>query len=279
MRVPFHISVNTIRRLKQVQTLLDQLDPEAAPQALIVPGSPVPRGGIIVFPGSFNPPTTAHLALLKQARQFASLHTSMQVYAAVSKLITDKENVERPLLLDRILLLDTVLRRHLPGTGILLFNRGLYVEQAEAVRTSFPQVTRLLFLVGFDKIVQILDPHYYNDRDAALKELFALAELLVAPRGDAGPEALHELLSRPENRPFAQHISTLPFSNAYRDISSTQIRQHPGAHRGDILPEVRRFMSETRAYASPVRLSNEIDYYGERVKILEALLKNAKVGR
>jgi len=205
----------------------------------------------------------------------------MQVYAAVSKLITDKENVERPLLLDRILLLDTVLRRHLPGTGILLFNRGLYVEQAEAVRTSFPQVTRLLFLVGFDKIVQILDPHYYNDRDAALKELFALAELLVAPRGDAGPEALDELLNRPENRPFAQHVSALSFSTAYRDISSTQIRQHPGAHRSDIPLEVRRFMSETRAYTPPVCLSHgsEIDYYGERVKILEALLKNAKVGR
>src|SRR6266571_8078294 len=40
MRVPVHISVNTIRRLKRVQTLLDQLDPEAAPQALVVPGSP-----------------------------------------------------------------------------------------------------------------------------------------------------------------------------------------------------------------------------------------------
>lgn len=38
--------------------------------------------------------------------------------------------------------------------------------------------------------------------------------------------------------------------------------------------EVRRFMQKTRAYAPPLRLpdGSEIDYYGERVKILETLL-------
>src|SRR5215470_12444859 len=113
-------SAYSIQRFKQVQALLDQLDPQAKPQALIVPGSPTPEGGIIVFPGSFNPPTTAHLAMLKQARHFAYLHGHMRVYAAISKHIVDKEAVERPLLVDRIVLLDTVLRRHLRHTGIML---------------------------------------------------------------------------------------------------------------------------------------------------------------
>src|SRR5713101_9855975 len=113
MNVSVHVSEHTIHYLRQVQALLEQLQPEAAPQALITSGSPVPRGGIIVFPGSFNPPTTAHLALLKQARHFAYLHGHMKVYAAISKHIVDKEAVERPLLVDRIVLLDTVLRHHL----------------------------------------------------------------------------------------------------------------------------------------------------------------------
>src|SRR6266446_7467562 len=219
-------SAYTIQRFKQVQALLDRLDPEAEPQALVVPGSPTPEGGIIVFPGSFNPPTTAHLAMLKQARHFAYLHGHMKVYAAISKHIVDKEAVERPLLVDRIVLLDTVLRHHLRHTGIMLFNRGLYVEQAEAVHTSFPQVTRLYFLIGYDKIVQILDPHYYEDRDAALHELFALADLLVAPRGSAGPAELTRLLDQPENRQFAPHIHALPLNAAYRDVSSTHIREN-----------------------------------------------------
>ena len=103
-------------------------------------------------------------------------------------------------MLDRIILLDTLLKQRLPHTGIMLFNRGLYVEQAEAVRASFPTVRRLFFLLGFDKIVQILDPHYYEDRDAALKTLFSLAELLVAPRGSANSDTLSELLRQLQNQ-------------------------------------------------------------------------------
>ena len=285
MNVSVHVSEHTIHYLRQVQALLEQLQPEAAPQALLTPGSPIPRGGIIVFPGSFNPPTTAHLALLKEARNFARFQARskgkreiIQLYAALSKHIVDKENVERPLLLDRILLLDILLRRRFTHAGILLFNRGLYVEQAQGVHSSFPHVTRLLFLIGFDKIVQILDPHYYDDRDAALHELFSLAELLVAPRGDAGTDSLAELLQRPENQPFAPYIHVLPFSAAYRNVSSTNIRQHTSSYLDEIPHEVRRFMRETRAYAPPLRLADgsEIDYYGERVKVLEALLKNAQ---
>src|SRR6266567_7986333 len=119
----FHASSRTMRRFKRVQSLLDQLDPDAAPQALLVPGSPQPRGTIIVFPGSFNPPTKAHLALLKQARQFAHQHLDaaggqpIQLYAAMSKHIVDKERVDRPLLLDRVMLLSKLLQRRLPHTG------------------------------------------------------------------------------------------------------------------------------------------------------------------
>ena len=139
-----------MKRYKRIQVLLDQLDPQAPSRALVVPGSPVPEGKIIVFPGSFNPPTLAHLALLKQAWQFARVHGPMRVYAALSTHITDKERVQRPLLLDRIALLETVLRNHVRHTGIMLFNRGLYVEQAEAIRSAFPQVSDLYILIGID---------------------------------------------------------------------------------------------------------------------------------
>ncbi len=276
-----HISTRTIQRLKRIRTLLEQLQPESAPRALTMPGSPAPRDAIIVFPGSFNAPTTSHLALLQQAQHYARQHAPMQLYVAMSKLTIDKEAVERPLMLDRIMLLDTLLRHHLPQAGILLFNRGLYVEQAQAVHTSFPHVTRLLFLMGFDKIVQIFDPRYYSDREAALRTLFASAELLVAPRGDAGPEALTALLSRPENQLFAHFVHALAFSSAYRDISSTQIRESASTHLDEIPYEVQRFMLTTHAYDPPLRLpdGSEFDYYAERIKTLGKLLKPATDGR
>ncbi|HEX6482230.1 MAG TPA: hypothetical protein VF043_25580 [Ktedonobacteraceae bacterium] len=278
-------SKRTIDRLKQIQSLLDQLNPEAPPQALIVPGSPIPQGTIIVFPGSFNPPTNAHLALMSQARQYVRSHllssneksSSVRLYAAISKHIVDKEAVQRPILLDRILLLDNVLRHHLRHTGIMLLNRGLYVEQARGIRTCFPRVTKLYFLVGFDKIVQILDPHYYKDRDAALRELFALAELLVAPRGNAGQEELTNLLSKPENSQFAEYIHPLPFSTAYRDFSSSRIRQNPEAHLQDVPQEVRQFIRETHVYDQPERMpdGSQVDYYGERMQALDRLVHSS----
>ena len=277
----FHVSPNAIGRFKEIQSLLADLDPAARPQACIVPGSPQPDNTIIVFPGSFNPPTVAHLALMKQAQQFvqqglsgSKIGQAIQLYAAMSKHIVDKERVERPLLLDRILLLDMVLQGHIPQAGVMLFNRGLYVEQAEAVHTSFHQVERLFFLIGFDKIVQILDPRYYADRDAALKELFKLAELLVAPRGECSEKDLADLLGQPQNQPFAQFIHALPFDPAYRTISSTHIREHSDENSRDVPEEVWQFIRETHAYEAPVRQADgtEIDYYGERIKTLEALL-------
>jgi nicotinamide-nucleotide adenylyltransferase len=274
-----NFSAYTIRCFKQVQTLLDRLDPEAPPQALVVPGSPMPEGNIIVFPGSFNPPTTAHLALLKQAWQYARAHGPMHIYVAISKRTTDKESVQRPLLLDRIILLETLLRHCVRHTGIMLFNRGLYVEQAEGVHVAFPLVTKLYFLIGFDKIVQIFDPRYYNDRDRALHELFALAEFLVAPRGEAGSAALIELVDQPANRQFARHIRALPLSTAYRDISSTGIRQSPTAHTQEVPPEVLRFIRENHAYEEPQELADgsKVDYYGERMQVIEAALKHLNV--
>jgi nicotinic acid mononucleotide adenylyltransferase len=271
-----YISKRTIEHMRSVQALLDQLDPAGPPRALVVPGSPRPRGNIIVFTGSFNPPTTAHIALMKQAQSFMRSRGPGHLYAAMSKHTVDKENVERPTLLDRIVLLQTLVRRRLAHAGVMLFNRGLYVEQAEGIRSSFSGVRRILFLIGFDKIVQILDPHYYDDRDAALRELFNLAELLVAPRGDSGERELNELLQRPQNQQFAHYIHALPFNSAYRDISSTHVRQ--GARKGmnmhDVPREVRQFMSETLAYAPPLRRDGkEIDYYGERMQYLQRLLR------
>jgi nicotinic acid mononucleotide adenylyltransferase len=277
MTEQFHFSPYTIQRLRHLQSLLDQLQPEAESRAFIAPGSPQPRNGVIVFPGSFNPPTTAHLALLKQARQFVREHEPLSLYAAFSKRTVDKEAVERPLLLDRIMLLDLVLRRHIAHTGIMLFNRGLYVEEAQAIRRSFPRVKRIVFLLGFDKIVQILDPRYYKDRDASLSELFRLAELLVAPRGNDGEQELSDLLHQEQNKRFAHSIHSLPFTSAYRTISSSDIRQGVAGSDQDVPQEVRQFIRRTRAYSAPLqqRDGTTIDYYGQRMRYLQQIVRGS----
>lgn len=268
------LSSDTIQRLKRIQALLDSLNPDAEPQALLVPGSPVPQGSIIVFPGSFNPPTNAHIALLQQARIFARNYESAYLYAAISKRTVDKETVERPTWLDRIDLLNTVLHTYLHDTGIIFFNRGLYVEQAQALHASFPKIRRIFFLLGFDKIVQIFDPHYYEDRDASLVALFNLAELLVAPRGDDGEKELQALLHHPENERFAHYVHPLPFDTQYRHMSSTLIRQGNAASLHDVPPEVQQFIHATHAYEPPLHQSDGtvVDVYAKHVQELNRLL-------
>ncbi|WP_201361108.1 hypothetical protein [Dictyobacter formicarum] len=261
--------------MQHVQRLLDQLQPDASPQVVCAPGTRQPQDTIIIFTGSFNPPTVAHLALLKQAQRYAKAQLEpTHLYAAFSKRTVDKEGVERPLLLDRVILLQDLLCTRLPQTGILLFNRGLYVEQAQAIRHSFPKVKRILFLMGFDKIEQIFDPRYYEDRDASLEALFNLAELLVVPRGSAGEDALAELLQRPQNQRFARYVQSQPFDPAYRDISATLVRERGASYQHDITREVRRFMRDTRAYDRPVKRADgsEVDIYNERIQYLRQRL-------
>lgn len=269
-----YLSQRTLHHLRLIQDQLDQLHVNAPPRALLVPESPGPARRVIVFTGSFNPPTLAHLAMLKQARYYAQAHPPMSVYAAFTKLTVDKESVEYPLLLDRIALLQRILRTREPHTGIMLFNRGLYVEQAQAIRASFSHVRRVFFLIGFDKVLQIFDPHYYKDRDAALEELFAQAELLVAPRGDEGVRELEDMLAHPENQRFARYVHALPLSSSYRNMSSTRVREKDPLALHEVPQEVRQFMRETRAYDAPLHLrdGSTRDYYGERVRDLTALL-------
>ena len=275
MSASLWIPPRTLRHMRQVQHSLNTLRTDASPQAAVVPASTSPHGSIIVFPGSFNPPTIAHLALLKQAQHYSqSQPHPLLLYAAFSTLTVDKEHVQRPLLLDRVLLLQHLLQTRLPRVGILLFNHGLYIEQAEGIRASFPRVKHIFFLMGFDKIVQILDPRYYENRDQSLHNLFALAHLLVAPRGDQGEHELRTLLDQPHNHPFLPFIHLLPFNSQYRTISSTEVRNQKSGYRHEIPQEVHRFIVRTRAYAPPVRRADGsfVDVYGERMQALQHLL-------
>ena len=172
------------------------------------------------FAGSFNPLTRAHLGLVNAALRLASLDVVIWTCAAVS---VDKERVERAALVDRL----AQMRAFVAGRrrdALALLNRGLYVDEARTLRALLAPTVELTLLVGYDKIAQIFDPKYYDDRDTALRELFALARLLVAPRGDDGADALAALLARPENRPFAAHVSYLDVPSAWLRDSSTEAR-------------------------------------------------------
>jgi nicotinamide-nucleotide adenylyltransferase len=173
-----------------------------------------------VFAGSFNPLTRAHVALANAARRAAGLDALIWTCAAAS---VDKEQVERAALVDRLAQMRAFVAGRRRET-LALLNRGLYVDEARTIRALLAPSADLTLIVGYDKIVQIFDPKYYADRDAALRALFSLARLLVGPREGEGAEALAALLAQPENRPFAKHVRYLDVPAGYAHDSSTEAR-------------------------------------------------------
>lgn len=254
----------------------------AAPPILSIisrdPARPV-SSRLGILSGAFNPLTYAHLALAQRAQEAYGLD---EVLFALSKVIVEKESVAQlssggwvggACLEDRLLMLKLSDGRY--GFGVILFSRGLYIEQAEALRQAFPSA-RLFFLVGFDKIVQILNPRYYTDRDAALHRLFELAAFVVAPRKDRGLQDLARLLSRRENSPYQTKVLYLPLPEDYRDLSSTLVREavREGLSLASFVSEeVEAFVQETGLYAKPKSLKDgeEVEPYALRVLLLEAL--------
>ena len=230
-----------------------------------------------IFAGSFNPLTLAHVALAEAARRQARLDTIVWAAAVVT---VDKERVERAALADRL----TQVRAYLRGThrdALAVFNRGLYVDQARALRPLLVPDAELVMLVGYDKIVQIFDARYYDDRDAALDALFAEAQIAVAPRSHAGTTELETLLALPANRRFAHYVTPLELPDQYAEESSTEARRRAASGtpprdelRGLLPPEGAALVRETDAYrlAPSSALLNDVDTYTLRQRWLHALM-------
>ncbi|MGE0681434.1 MAG: hypothetical protein AB7P69_11135 [Candidatus Binatia bacterium] len=265
-------AIYDLRRLVALHETLAALDVTATPTAQVLipdPSPPVRRVGILC--GSFNPLTLAHTELAERTREIARLDL---VFFTLAKVTTDKEHVTGLSLEDRLLLLSLYVQRH-AQTGIALVNRGLYFEQAQAFRSAVGEQVELSFIVGMDKLLQILDAKYYQDRDAALRQLFALTSLIVANRGAMARKEFDCILDRPENRPYRFQIQFCPLTETIADLSATEVRDGLAAGRSVeewVPPETTAFLAETRAFRAPLEIGKEqIDAYAVRQNLLNLL--------
>ena len=240
-----------LRRILALRAAVGRVASSSEPRAEVVVGRAAAGGARIgLLPGSFNPLTLAHVTLAEAGLRRGGLD---RVLFTLGTTIVDKDVTSGAALEDRLLVLDLACERD-ERLGVLLVNRGLYVDQAELARGIFPNARDVVFLVGFDKIVQIFEPRYYADREAALRRLFELATFLVAPRGSEGADRLVELLERPENRPYARAIRPLDLPPSVRDFASSRVRDAAAEGRlpaDQLPPEAKIFVEETGAYSRP----------------------------
>lgn len=207
----------------------------------------MPSGRVGILPGSFNPPTLAHVELARAARQCFRLDC---VVFSLSSVIVDKERVAGLCEEDRLLLLELI-AQDVDGLGSAVTNRGLYSDQVLGFRSLFGRKTSIYFIVGMDKVVQIFDATYYDDRDDALRTLFFDAQLIAANRAGSGEEELRGLLEKKENQPYEGRVYPLTLPPSLKDVSSTEIRNAAAADAlgPDAVPDVvAEFISATSAY-------------------------------
>jgi nicotinamide-nucleotide adenylyltransferase len=191
-------------------------------------------GSVALLSGSFDPVTVGHLAVAKAALPHAE--RVVLVYAA--RTIPKEPDAPEPLLDERSRLaaLDAVCRSR-PWLAVGISSHGLLVEQVRAARNRFGDA-ELFAVMGSDKVLQVLDPRWYPDRDAALEELFGAAIVLYAVR--AGQEEdVADALGRPANARWSERFIRLPVPPDVAALSSREVRRRlrAGAEVHGLVPD------------------------------------------
>jgi nicotinic acid mononucleotide adenylyltransferase len=222
---------------------------EPGPPRLEVAAGALPRAATAgLLAGTFNPFTRAHAALAVAGRRAGC----ELVVLAMAPVSLAKEGVERAHPVDRLDWVAAWARRH-SWVVVAAASSPLLVDMAEALgRATGGEVA---LLVGTDKAAQLVEPHWYEDPDAAIERLDRTATLLVADR------AGHPVPDLP------LRATPLPTPAWVPERSATQARAAAarGQPLGDLLPAVvARGVERTGAY-------DPGDAYLARIRALEAL--------
>lgn len=115
-------------------------------------------------------------------------------------------------------------------------SHGLLADQVRAARVAFPHAALSVFC-GSDKLLQLFDPKWYEDRDQVLGALFGEATVTYAMRaGDRS--AVAAALADPANRRWRARCRKLPSDPSLASVSSREVRRRvrSGAAWRDFVP-------------------------------------------
>lgn len=126
--------------------------------------------GRVVYPGSFNPPTIAHLALAEAA--LALGFDSVEL--VVSHRALAKPTIVRPTFGERMGVLDESVASH----------ARLSARATDAQLLADIAAGADALIVGMDKWTQIHEPRWYADVGARDSAIRSLPTVLLARRGD-----------------------------------------------------------------------------------------------
>jgi nicotinate (nicotinamide) nucleotide adenylyltransferase len=214
---------------------LDRLNKSKQSEIVLIRRAPKgikKRGRLGIFPASFNPPTLAHLALIREAKKQGGLD---EILILLDMQAMDKEPTGAGFQ-DRLAMLRKAFGKD-PKISIGLANRGLFLEKLKPLRHFYPSPISLFFIVGFDTIVRVTDKKYYRNRSRSLNALFSQCHFLVANREKNEGNELEGLLGKTENEEYRGKVSFLRLPGRVSFLSSSLIR-HKISRRQPIKGEV-----------------------------------------
>jgi nicotinic acid mononucleotide adenylyltransferase len=207
---------------------------------------PEPRV-VALLSGSFDPITIGHEALAEAALMKANLVVLVYSVRTLPKDIDSPP----PLLTEdeRRAALEAFCEAR-PRMEPALCSHGLLAEQAAAAAARFP-ASEIVLVMGSDKVRQLLDARWYEDRDRTLGSLFQRARILYAVRvGDAG--RIEALVGQPPNDVWKDRFTPLDVSPEVAGISSRAVREQLalGANVSAFVPSEAAVILEQRRTGS-----------------------------
>jgi len=212
-------------------------------------GTSAPNGRLGIFPASFNPPTKAHVALVREARRQCGLD---EVLVLLDLQAMDKR-IFGASLAHRLFMLSLLFRKD-PKISMGLSNRGLFVEKLRPLRKHYPASTAFFFMVGFDTALRVMNKRYYRNHSRSLRQLFRKSHLLIANRREQDEKFFQELFDLPEHRPFRNRVGFFRLPKAFSTHSSSLVRgkiQQGESVSEWVPPIILRFIQDTGLYKRP----------------------------
>jgi len=124
---------------------------------------PINTDKLYVLDSSFNPPTKAHFALALSGLPHDTPSTVLLVLAIQN---ADKE--AKPASFDHRLAMMDLLAHKIEATSstttalMALSKHARFVDKAKEIEKAFPSTKELIWLVGYDTLIRILDKKYYT---------------------------------------------------------------------------------------------------------------------
>lgn len=190
------------------------------------------------YPGSFDPPTVAHLAVAEAAVRQCGVD---RLDLVLSEAALGKEASHAVRLADRVAVLRAVAADR-PWLGVSVTRHRLLADIAEGYD---------LVVMGADKWAQVVDPVWYGGsdgaRDAAVARLPAVA---IAPRPELPWARDSPVRAAVPDAAVPEGVVVLDVHPDHAEVSSTAVRA--GTH-GWLLPEAAAFAAETGAWVDADR--------------------------